>query len=513
MTKEIPTIKTDFLVIGSGVAGISSAIVLAESGANVLLPSKGPMQESSSGYAQGGVAVALAKQDSSYLHFMDTVLAGKQIGNQEAINILVNEGKARIEDLINWGASFDREGDGFALALESAHSRNRILRAMGDSTGKEIISTLTRKAGTIKNIKNRANAFITDLIMQDGRCVGAVCLDELTGQMSTVMAKGVILASGGAGQIYYKTTNPKVATGDGYAIAYRAGANIDNMEFVQFHPTTLFINQDTQFLISEAVRGEGGILKNADGVPFMAEYEPDAEMATRDRVTMAIYKEMCKTGTDYVFLDITHIDSGFIKKRFPGIYSNCLRYNIDITKEMIPVSPSSHFIMGGVVSSTDGMTSIPGLYAAGEVACTGVHGANRLASNSLLEGLVFGVRAGKAAAVQCADNLLLPPEKTMVERLLFPPTPSLTSDQLYALINRLKKLMWNKVGIVRNGNKLAEAIQEISELEKEIVSASMTRLGFEVKNMITTAKLISSASLAREASIGAHFREDSKVIV
>ena len=335
----------DFLVIGSGVAGLRAAIGVSRVG-RVLILTKGSPAEGSSIYAQGGVAVA-PEEDDIAVHREDTLRAGKGLCRPEAVQVLVEEGPARIQELIGWGARFDKKGVGYAFAREAAHSRDRIMRAGGDATGTEMVRVLLKRARALRRIGWQDHHFTIDLLRdQNGRCAGALVLDESSGALMPVMARAVILATGGAGQIYARTTNPPSATGDGIAMAYRAGAIVEDMEFVQFHPTALYLPATPQFLLSEAMRGEGGILRNVKGEAFMGRYHEMAEMAPRDIVSRAIWSEMLATRARHVYLDVTHLDASFIRERFPTIYATCLRYDVDITEEMIPVCPSAHFMMG-----------------------------------------------------------------------------------------------------------------------------------------------------------------------
>ena len=388
--------QADFLVIGSGVAGLRAAVELSRSG-RVLVLTKGHPLQSSSIHAQGGVAVAMSEEDDVAIHLTDTLKAGHGLCRKEAVRVLVEEGPARIQDLIEWGAKFDKAGGKFAFAREAAHSRSRILRARGDATGNEMVRVLIAEAMKQKRIQRMDYHFTVDLIIEGGRCCGALVLDEHSGRRFMLPARAVVLTTGGAGQVYARTTNPANATGDGMAMALRAGAVLQDMEFVQFHPTALYLPSSPPFLLSEAMRGEGAQVRNSKGEVFMHRYHPMGALAPRDIVSRAIWAEMAATKARHVYLDVTHLGTEFVKRRFPTIYATCLRYDIDITEEWIPVSPSAHYMMGGVWTDLNGATTVPGLFAAGEVACSGVHGANRLASNSLLEGLVFGVRAAAAA--------------------------------------------------------------------------------------------------------------------
>lgn len=499
---KTPVEITDFLVIGGGVAGLRAAIELASEG-NVIVLTKGDPAESSTGYAQGGIAVALSDEDEVGIHYEDTIKAGDGLCREEAVRVLVEEGPERILELISWGAEFDREGSKLSFTREAAHSRKRILHSRGDSTGREIERVLISKARTFHSISKYDFAFTLDLIVTDNRCIGATVLRQ--GRIIDILARAVILATGGAGQIFSRTTNPAIATGDGMAIAYRAGALLTDMEFIQFHPTTLYAPSAPQFLLSEAMRGEGAILKNIHGKRFMPEYHEMEELAPRDVVTRAIVSEMIKTKARYVYLDLTHLDREFVKRRFPRIYTTCLQFDIDITEDLIPVSPAAHYIMGGVNTNIDGETNIKGLFAAGEVACTGVHGANRLASNSLLEGLVYGARAGKSAARYASQegpvNQPEPIRKGMTTRQDF------DSEKIRSI---LRRLMWNKVGIVRCEKSLTSAKRCLDEWSLISKIHSYNRRDLELKNMLTVAGLIIDAALMRKGSVGAHYRSDFK---
>ena len=388
-----PPAQVDFIVVGAGVAGLRAAIALAEAG-KVLVLAKQELTESATQYAQGGIAVALSDEDEISLHLQDTISAGDGIVNVEAAHVLVEEGPERIQELIDWGTQFDRKGTKLTFTREAAHSRDRILHAHGDSTGREIGRALYAKASTLKNISFSEFEFTARLCVDSGRVTG-VSLISGAGESHTVTSGAVLLATGGAGHVYSNTTNPAVATADGVAMAYRAGAEISDMEFVQFHPTALYIKNAPRFLLSEALRGEGAVLRNSELHRFMPKYHEAGELAPRDVVARAIAHELevCRLKEPVVYLDLTHLKADHIKTRFPRIYETCLKYNVDLTVDQVPIRPAAHYLMGGIRTDLDGRSSLPGLYAAGEAACTGVHGANRLASNSLLEGLVFGARA------------------------------------------------------------------------------------------------------------------------
>lgn len=495
----------DFLVIGSGVAGLRAAIELSRHG-RVIVLTKGHPLESSSIYAQGGVAVALSEEDDVAIHLTDTVKAGHGLCREDAVRVLVEEGPARIQELIAWGARFDKIGGKFAFAREAAHSRSRILRARGDATGNEMVRVLMAEARRRKMIQHLGRHFTVDLVVVEGRCRGALVLNEVTGERLVLPARAVILTTGGAGQVYARTTNPPNATGDGMAMAYRAGAVLEDMEFVQFHPTALYLPSSPPFLLSEAIRGEGGELRNIKGEPFMHRYHPAGTLAPRDIVARAIWSEMAATRSRHVYLDVTHLEAAFIKRRFPTIYSTCLRYDIDMTEEWIPVSPSAHYMMGGVKTDTMGATSLPGLFAAGEVAGSGVHGANRLASNSLLEGLVFGARAARAATAEAARGTR--PAPPLPSPRDVDAGPSAEVEDADKLRSSLRRVMWGKVGLVRTRDSLVGATGQLSRWERALNRPFTTRLALEVKNMVQVGRCIAEAALWRENSVGAHYRAD-----
>jgi L-aspartate oxidase len=505
MAKKTHPIQAEFLVIGSGVAGLRAAIELGRHGRVVML-TKGHPLESNSRYAQGGVAVALSEEDDVAIHLTDTVKAGHGLCRKEAVRILVEEGPDRIQELIQWGARFDKIGGKYAFAREAAHSRSRILRARGDATGNEMVRVLMAQARRQKNIQWFGHHFTVDLVVTNSVCRGALVLDEIGGQRFILPARAVVLTTGGSGQVYARTTNPPNATGDGMAMAYRAGATLQDMEFVQFHPTALYLPSSPPFLLSEAIRGEGGRLRNIQGELFMGRYHPNAELAPRDVVARAIWSEMAATRSRHVYLDVTHLSPTFTKERFPTIYSTCLRYDIDMTEEWIPVSPSAHYQMGGVLTDTDGESTLPGLFAAGEVACSGVHGANRLASNSLLEGLVFGERAARAATAFAAssdsDQDVLP----SIHDLDGGPLAQL--EDADKLRSSLRRVMWGKVGLIRTAESLARAIGQLTKWERLVSRPFALRRDLEVKNMVQVARCIAEAALWRENSVGAHYRSD-----
>lgn len=501
-------ISTDFLIIGGGVAGLRSAIELDRHG-RVLTVMKDAPTESSTEYAQGGVAVALSDEDEISIHFDDTIRAGDGLCRRNAVSALVAEGPARILELIAWGAEFDRDGTKLSFTQEAAHSKRRILHAHGDSTGREILRVLGDKARTSANITKLDFAFTCNLLVERGRCVGAIVLQREPKRLLVITARAVILATGGAGQLYARTTNPAVSTGDGMAMAYRAGAALVDMEFVQFHPTALFRKGAPQFLLSEAMRGEGGMLRNVQGRRFMDDYHPARELAPRDVVTRAITAEMARTCSDHVLLDMTHLTAEYLVSRFPRIYATCLEHGIDITRMPIPVSPAAHYIMGGVRTDLRGATSVPGLFAAGETACTGVHGANRLASNSLLEGLVFGARAGQAAAEYAARRRQPAVPDAAALAAICRRRPSLISAARLDRMRRdLRSVLWENVGIIRDRKGLTAALRQLRSWDSLLKDLRPDRRMLELKNMVTVALLITRSALARRNSVGAHFRSD-----
>jgi L-aspartate oxidase len=493
------SIETDFIVVGSGIAGLRAAVELARSGARVTVLTKDRREESNTEYAQGGVAVALDEDDE--LHEEDTLAAGAGLCDERAVEVLVEDGRRYVRELIEWGAEFDREGGRLMFTREAAHSRPRILHAHGDATGHEIVRTLLARAGAERNISFLAHAETQSLVVSDGRACGVRYLDPLVRAPRELRARAVVLATGGAGALYLHTTNPSVATGDGMSMSFDAGAELADMEFVQFHPTALNLEGAPRFLLSEALRGEGGVLRNAAGKRFMPRYHEAAELAPRDVVTRSIVAEMERTATRTAFLDMTAFDAARLRRRFPKIYKTCLQYGLDLAREPAPVSPAAHYIMGGVRTDLEGRTTLKGLYAAGEVACTGVHGANRLASNSLLEGLVFGARAGSAAARDCAGVRVQASTNVGSEEGGAHEDAARAGAAALAVRKRVRRLMWERVGILRSRASLERALAEFGQIGRAPLRPAP-------RNSLTVATLVARSALWREESRGGHYRVD-----
>lgn len=500
---QLPIVETDVLVIGSGIAGLYTAIRASKHN-QVLMITKKSLLESNTRYAQGGIAAVIAEDDSPAYHLQDTLVAGAGLCRREAVEALVNEGPDGVQELIRLGTLFDVENGELALTQEGAHSHRRILHANGDATGYEIVRALAAQASAHSGIEVWDEHFVIDLITDHGECVGAL-VQKSDGTKVFVKARATVLCSGGAGQLYRYTTNPEVATADGVAMAYRAGAVIRDMEFIQFHPTSLCYPGAPRFLVSEAVRGEGAFLRNIKGERFMERYHPQLELAPRDIVARAIVSEMEMTNSTFVYLDITHESADLIKHRFPTIYETCMRYGLDMTTDWIPVAPAAHYMMGGVKTDLNGESSIGRLFACGEVSSTGVHGANRLASNSLSEAIVFGHRIVERI------QTLPPLNSIQIETPSQHSVGNRTWDEQQPISERrlrLQKMMVRQVGLRRNGAGLQGALDKL-ESEMDIFNYLLThKEEMEYANLLTCAWLVTSGALHRQESRGAHYRED-----
>jgi L-aspartate oxidase len=502
--RRVPSLAPDVAVVGSGVAALSAALAAAED-ASVLIITKGELKESNTYYAQGGVAVALAEDDTPEDHLKDTLAVGAGLCDEAAVRKLVTEGPERVKELIAWGADFDRENGVLAFGLEGGHSRHRIMHADGDATGGAIELCLLEKTRRHPNISTLENHFAVDLLHKNGVCYGLLALDVKSGRIIKIDAKATVLATGGVGQIYRETTNPDVATGDGMALAFRAGATLQDMEFVQFHPTTLYLAGAKRHLITEAVRGEGGQLLNEKGERFMPRYHEKAELAPRDVVARAIYQEMIKTGATNVFISMAHLAPALIRSRFPNLCKTLAQYRLDPAKDRIPVRPASHYMMGGVRANLEAGTDLERLLAAGEVASTGVHGANRLASNSLLEGLVFGHTAGRNAAQLASASQPTFPDKWV--------RPVSSKDNLPLDVadirNALRSLVSRAAGVTRRGETIESGLQMLDFWQKYVYAEEFnSAAGLELQNLLACAQLILRNALQRTESRGAHFRPD-----
>jgi L-aspartate oxidase len=494
---------TDVLVIGGGLAGLRAANAV-ESNQSVLVVTKDQLRESSSNYAQGGIAGVLDPNDCFESHVADTLAAGGNLCDPEIVDMVIREGPRQIEELVRWGTRFDQNEGELSLGREGGHSRERIVHAQGDATGKEVMRAVISRTRETPNIEIWENTFTIDLLTYEGRCRGALIVDGHK-QPVMVWAKQTILCTGGCGQVYRESTNPRVATGDGSSLAYRAGAQLRDMEFVQFHPTVLYIAGSSRSLITEAVRGEGAHLVDTNGDRFMPEYDQRAELAPRDVVSQAIIQQMELTKHANVYLDLSHLDSDHVRNRFPGIADVCATFGLDITSDRIPVRPGAHYMVGGVTVDRQGRTSLPGLWAAGEVTSSGLHGANRLASNSLLEGLVYGAHAGEAASRAAAE------EPTRMAALpIQQPVHSVTEAFDVADVRvSLKSVMGRLAGVQRRGEGLREAADSIRSFAAYVMPHQFNSVeGWELHNMLITASCMVDAALARNESRGVHFRRD-----
>ena len=502
--KRVPHFFADVLIIGGGLAGLRAALEV-DPRLLTLVITKSGREQSSSAYAQGGVAAVLDPNDSFDEHVADTLVAGGCLCDRKVVEHVVGQAPERINELIDWGTEFDRAGDSLALSREGGHGRQRIAHALGDATGKEIIRAVLDRVNKSANIDVWENTFTIDLLTHESACRGALVWNGQHGK-TLVWSKQTILCSGGMGQLYRETTNPDVATGDGLGMAYRAGAELRDMEFVQFHPTVLYIAGSSRNLITEAMRGEGAYLVDRSGYRFMPEYDERAELAPRDVVSWAIVSQMERTRHPNVYLDLTHLDPDAVRARFPGIASICAKFDLDITSDRIPVRPGAHFMMGGLTVDQHGGTTLPGLLAAGEVTASGLHGANRLASNSLLEALVYGTAAGRKAseeAIRLDDSfrglpLENPPVKLNSELL-----------DLTDIRNSLKSLMWRLVGVRRDAEGMQEALDNINHWCSYVLPLQFSEpSGWELQNMLCASRLMIQAALKRQETRGCHIRTD-----
>jgi L-aspartate oxidase len=503
--RELPHHFTDVLIIGGGIAGLRAALGIPER-YRVLVVTKDEVRESNSQYAQGGIAGVLDPEDRFDNHIADTLAAGKGLCDPEVVEMVVREAPIRIGELIEWGTHFDEVDGHVALGREGGHSHARIVHALGDETGREIMRAVIQKVRTRSNIRVWQNTFSIDLLTQDGRCRGVLVWDRHRG-LALVWARAVLLATGGAGQLFRETTNPLIATADGHAMAYRAGAELRDMEFMQFHPTVLYIAGSTRHLLTEALRGEGAYLRDCRGERFMPGYHPLAELAPRDDVSLAIAAQMARTQHPSVYLDLSHLDADRVRRRFPGIDRLCRTFDLDIARDPIPVCPGAHYMIGGVSVDTSGRTTLPGLWGAGEVTSSGLHGANRLASNSLLEGLVYGARA--------AEDIVAGLDREGHRPLEVPPISAPTRGDGHGRIDvsdvreSLRALLWRRMGITRDAAGLVEAADRVDRWSRYILPQEFDDPGgWTLQNMLVVARLMISAAATRRESRGVHYRRD-----
>jgi len=504
---------TDVLVIGGGVAGLRAAIAAAAEGADVLVLTKDTLHQSNTWYAQGGIAAVLQPADSIESHVHDTLVCGAGLCDPKAVHIVVEEGPQRVLELLTWGAHFDKQAGNahdLSFGLEGGHSFARIVHAYGDATGKELAQTLINAVKSRETIRVSEMSFVIDLLTDQGQCVGA--LATIKGEINLIWAKRTIIASGGAGQLFRESTNPRIATADGHAMAYRAGAALQDMEMVQFHPTTLYVAGASRALITEAVRGEGGYLIDRNGHRFMKEYHPSAELAPRDVVSRAIVNQIRKTNFTHVYLDVRHLPAEPFKQRFPQLAQLLAQFDINPAKDLIPIQPATHYMIGGVSCDFFGKTTLPGLLAVGEAGCSGLHGANRLASNSLVEGLVFGARAGSDAAQWAVSHEVKFPNH-LEHRI---PKSTKTELDLTDVKSSLRSIMWRNCAIERSGEPLSETREIITFWSRYVMDKTFTPAetgeeaipGWELQNMLTACFLITTAAYTRTESRGAHYRLD-----
>lgn len=503
--RDLPHHFTDVLIIGGGLAGLRAALGVPEP-FRALVVTKDEVRESNSSYAQGGIAGVLDPDDHFDVHIADTLAAGKGLCDPTVVALVVREAPARIRELIAWGTRFDQIDGQVSLGLEGGHSHARIVHALGDATGREVMRAVIDQARSRPNVRIWQNSFTIDLLTHEGRCRGALIWDQRRG-LSLIWARAVVLATGGAGQLYRETTNPSIATADGHALAYRAGAEVRDLEFMQFHPTVLYIAGSSRHLLTEALRGEGAHLRDRLGHRFMPDYHPQAELAPRDDVSRAIVAQMAKTQHPNVYLDLRHLDADFIRRRFPGIVQLLLGFDLDITRDLVPVRPGAHYYMGGATTDHDGRTTLPGLWAAGEVTSSGLHGANRLASNSLLEGLVFGARAAEAISAELQRD---GPVRLDVPPVFGDARPRHAAPlDLADIRDSLRSLMWRRAGTTRDAAGLHEASEQVEYWCGYVLGHVFDDpAGWTLQNLLTIAKLAIAAARERTESRGAHTRTD-----
>lgn len=507
--KRVPHCFTDVLILGGGLAGLRAALAV-DPRLSVTVVTKDDLRSSSSQWAQGGIAGVVDPEDRFDNHVADTLVAGGGLCHEDVVDAVVREAPTRIAELIAWGTRFDARNGALELGREGGHSHHRIVHALGDATGREVMRAVIEQTRRLENLSVWPDTFTIDLVTDAGGCRGAIVWNPAHGK-TIVWARRTILATGGAGQLYRESTNPPGASGDGMAVAWRAGAELRDMEFMQFHPTVLYIAGGARSLITEAVRGAGAHLVDRDGRRFMPEFDPRAELAPRDVVSRAITVVMHRTHHASVYLDLSHLDPAMVRERFPGMAELCAKFGLDLARDRIPVRPGAHYMIGGVTVDADGRTSVPGLFAAGEVTSSGLHGANRLASNSLLEGLVYGARAGEAAAAEVlaagGDDFRIPP-------LAHPRQPEANGEAAAALDlgdirNSLQALMWRHVGVERSGESLAEALDLVEGWCRYVLPRQFAAPeGWQLQNMLEVARLMIRSALERQETRGVHFRAD-----
>ncbi|MGH7161933.1 MAG: L-aspartate oxidase [Planctomycetota bacterium] len=501
-TRDLPRFSTDVLVLGAGVAGLTAALTAAAS-ARVLALLKDTPAASNTWWAQGGVAAAVGQDDTPEAHASDTLAAGGGLCDRAVVEEVVRAAPEAIERLVALGTRFDRDGGRLALGREAGHRVRRVLHAQGDATGAELVRSLEGAARGQAALQLRPRMFAVDLLTVEGRCVGVLARLHKDG-LAAIFARSVVLASGGAGRLFRETSNPRGATGDGIAAAYRAGAALRDLEFVQFHPTTLYLAGSERVLVTEAVRGEGARLVDDAGRRFLGDVHPDAELAPRDVVSRAIIEHLARPGVHGVYLDLRHLPAGLTSSRFPGLAAACAAYGLDPERDLVPVRPAAHYLVGGVACDIDGRTGLPGLYACGEAACCGLHGANRLASNSLLEGLVLGARAGRAAARERGPRFEGEIAHPAARRRRREPR-----EDPQDLLQSLRSQMWRNVGIVRDRAGLEEAAEGIRQWRRFSATLSLrARRDWELENLLLLGELTAAAALVREESRGTHARRD-----